>query len=514
MANERLGLTKVRQIIRLHHEGMSGRKIAKSLGISRESAGKYVALFVMSALSYTDVEQMSDIELNKIFDNENLPDDSHLKKLIDSFPEIEKQLNKVGMTRLRLWSRYKLGNPNGYNYSRYCDLFRQWQQASKASMHFEHKSGDKMFIDFTGKKLHLTNKETGELTDVETFVSILGASQLTYVEAVESQTKENFIMVTENALLYYGGVPQAIVPDNLTSAVTKSSKYEPLLNQTFEDFALHYGTTILPARSYKPKDKALVEGAVNIVYNRIYAEIGDRVFFSLYELNYAIRKELENYNNIKFTGKQTSRRQLFEETERSELKPLPVNRYEVKSYRRAKVCKTSHIWFGVDEHYYSVHHQYINKQVKIIYTKSMVEIYLNLERIACHARDRTPFGYSTFTEHMPSSHQFVADWSPGKFLKWAGDIGKPTLELVNHILQRKAHPEQGYKACIGILKYGKTIGNKRLNSACSRAAYYNNYSYLAVKNIIDNGLDKISFEPVGQFKLPYHDNIRGSNYYK
>ncbi len=507
-------MTKVRQIIRLRQEGMSRRNIANSLGISRDSARKYSALFEMSGLSYSDVEQMTNLELNRIFDNESLPDDSNLEKLINSFPDMEKELNKTGVTRMRLWSKYKLGNPNGYNYSRFCYYFQQWQKSSKVSMHFEHKSGDKMFIDFTGKKLHLTDKATGELIEVEVFVSILGASQLTYVESVETQSKEDFIMAVENALHYYGGVPQAIVPDNLKSAVTKSSKYEPLLNETFEDFALHYGTTIMPARSYKPKDKSLVEGAVKIVYNRIFTEIGDMIFFSLSELNHSIRQELKKYNNIKLTGKQSSRRQIFEDTERIELKPLPVKRYEIKSYRQATVYKTSHIWFGVDEHYYSVPFKYINKKVQIIYTKTMVDIYLNHERIACHVRERKQYGYSTCSEHMPSSHRFVAEWNPGKFLKWARDIGQPTEELISKILQTKAHPEQGYKSCIGILSYGKKVGKERLNAACSRAVYYNSFNYMTVKNIIDRGLDKIPIEPAEQYQLPYHDNIRGSQYYK
>jgi transposase len=513
-------MTKIRQVMRLRQSGMSYRNISRQLDISRDSSTKYGSLFELSGLSYSDIEQMSDLELKKIFDNKdksknvNISDISNSDYLIASFPDMEKQLNKVGMTRLRLWNKYKLANPSGYNYSSFCDYFRQWKKSCNVSMHFEHKSGDKMFIDFTGKKLHITDYETGELIEVEVFVSILGASQLTYIQAVESQTKEDFIMATEKALHYYGGVPQAIVPDNLKSAVTKSNKYEPLLNETFEDFAIHYGTTILPARSYKPKDKALVEGAVKIVYNRIFAEISDMVFFSLKELNHTLLQELEKFNNIKLTGKQLSRRRIFEETERQELKDLPKKDYEIKSFRQATVYKTSHIWLDIDEHYYSVPFKYINKKVQIIFTKSMVEIYYNHERIACHFRDKKQYGYTTISEHMPSSHQFVADWNPDKFIKWARDIGKPAEEYISKILQSKAHPEQGYKSCIGILSYGKKAGNDRLNAACTRAAYFNSYNYMTIKNILDKGLDKIALEKVEPNKVPTHDNIRGSQYYK
>jgi len=484
------------------------------LGISRDAATKYSSLFESSGLSYSDVEKMTNAELWESFENESTVDKSSIEDLMNTFPETEKELNRKGMTRLRQWSKYKTKNPDGYNYSRYCFYFKQWQNNNKVSMHFEHKSGDKMFIDFTGSKLVLTDKTTGELREVEVFVAVLGASQLTYVEAVESQKKEDLIMVVENALRYFGGVPAAIVPDNLKSAVTQSSNYEPLLNETFENFALHYGTAILPARRRKPKDKPLVEGAVKIVYNRIFAEINNRVYFNLWELNTAIWQALEKYNNIKLTGKECSRRQLFEEIERSELKPLPVSRYEIKNYAQATVYKTSHVYLGTDKHYYSVPYKYINKKVEIIYTKSTVEIYFKLERIACHTRDRKQYGYTTQKEHMPSAHRFVADWHPDKFIKWASDIGKSTEQFIRKVLETKLHPEQGYKSCIGILAFGKKFSNERLNNACNRAIYYNSFSYIAIKNILERELDKIPLETDRQNKLPLHDNIRGSGYYK
>jgi transposase len=514
MANERLGMTKIRQIIRLRQEGASYRSISEMLGISRDAATKYSSLFESSGLNYSEVESLTDSELLKLFNNGSTVDKSAIDDLLSTFPETEKELNHKGMTLLRQWSKYKTNNPDGYNYSRYCFYFKQWQNNNKASMHFEHKSGDKMFIDFTGSKLVLTDKTTGEQREVEVFVAVLGASQLTYVEAVESQKKEDFIAVVENALHYFGGVPAAIVPDNLKSAVTQSSNYEPLLNVTFENFALHYGTAILPARSRKPKDKSLVEGAVKIVYNRIFAEIINRTFFSLWELNTAILQLLTKYNNIKFTGKQWSRRQLFEEIERSELKPLPANRYEIKNYAQVAVYKNSHIYLGADKHYYSVPYKYINKRVEIIYTKTTIEIYFRLERIGCHLRDRKPYGYTTEKEHMPSAHRFVSDWHPDKFIKWAGDIGKSTEEFIRKVLETKQHPEQGYKSCLGILAFGKKFTNERLDNACNRAIYYNSFSYIAIKNILERELDKIAIDTADQYRLPLHNNIRGSQYYK
>jgi transposase len=507
-------MTKVKQVIRLHQEGKSLRKISDLLTISRDAATKYVSLFKTSGINFKDIETMDDACLSQIFDKATPTDHESLEPLINTFPEVEKKLNRVGYTRLRLWSEYKAINPDGYNYSSFCYYFKQWQNDNKVSMHFEHKSGDKMFIDFTGSKLHLTDRLTGEMKPVEVFVAILGASLLTYVEAIHSQQKEDFVSAVENALHYYGGVPQAIVPDNLKSAVTQASNYEPVINETFDDFACHYGTTVLPARSRKPKDKALVEGAVKIIYNRIFAEISEMAFFSLQELNQAIWRELEKHNNLRLTGKECSRRQLFEEIERNELQALPAKRYEIKHYLRATVYKTSHVYLGTDKHYYSVPFRYLNEKVGIIYTKTAVEIYLKHERIASHLRDRRHFGYSTHSEHMPSSHNFVSDWHPQKFIKWAGDIGEQTETVIRRLLETKAHPEQAYKSCVGILSFGKKFSNERLNQACSRAIYFNSFSYLAIKNILEKELDKIPIEAPEQYQLPLHENIRGSIYYK
>lgn len=514
MSNARLGMIKIRQVLRLFSDGYSLRSISIQLNVSREAVTKYASLYKASNLNYSDVEQMTDLDILSIFDNATKSGNINLEELLSSFPLMEKELNKTGMTKLLIWSKYKFNNPDGYNYSRFCHYFTQWRLSNKSSMHFEHKSGDKMYIDFTGKKLHFSDISTGEITEVEVFVAVLGASQLTYVEAVRSQRKEDFIKAVENALHYFKGVPQAIVPDNLKSAVTKSNKYEPQINETFADFALHYGTTILPTRSYKPKDKALVEGAVKIVYTRIFTEINDNIYFSLGSLNQSIAQLLEKYNNIKLTGKQQSRREIYETSELFELKALPINRYEIKNYQQATVYKTSHVWLSVDEHYYSVPYRFINRKVQVIYTSTAVEIYYNHERISFHQRDYRKHSYSTISEHMPTSHQFVAEWNPTKFIKWANDIGDPTEELIRIILQTKSHPEQGYKSCIGILSFGKKYGNHRLNSACSRAISYNSYNYMTIKNILEKGLDKIESNNQDQYKLPYHENIRGSQYYR
>ena len=321
-----------------------------------------------------------------------------------------------------LWEAYKKEFPDGFAYTQFCFHLTKWKARVNPVMHQDHKAGDKLYVDFAGVKLSLTDKETGEVTDVEVFVAILGASQLTYVEAVMSQQKEDFIAACENTLHYIGGVPAAIVPDNLKAAVTKSHRYEPTLNEAFADFADHYGTTILPARAYRPRDKALpgrraVEGAVKIVYSRIYAPLRKQVYSSLTELNSAILQAPEVHNSQLLRGRNYSRRLQFEEIERSALAPLPLLRYEFKKHAHVTVMKNGHVCLGVDKHYYSVPYRFIGKKIKLLYSTSLVEMYYHYERIALHKRVKSPYSYSTDKEHLASTHRFVTDWTPERFLE-------------------------------------------------------------------------------------------------
>lgn len=379
-------------------------------------------------------------------------------------------------------------------------------------MRMEHKAGDKLYVDFAGDKLQIIDKQTGEIQDVEVFVAILGASQLTYAEAVMTQQKEDFIGACENALHYYGGVPAAIVPDNLKSAVIKSSKYEPVLNDTFADFAQHYNTAILPARAYRPRDKALVENAVRILYTRIYAKLRGKYFFSLEELNIAIRKELEEHNGLILTGRNYSRRQQFEDVERATLLPLPELRYELKKTLFVTVMKSGHVCLHADKHYYSVPYRFIGKKVKLMYSRHSVEIFYNYERIAIHKRLKSPYNYTTEKEHLASSHRFVSEWTPERFLSWAEGIHEDVRLYILKILDRKQHPEQAYKSCVGVLGFAKKVGNDRLIKACQRALGYGLYNYKTIQKILENGLENQQ-EESEQLQMPLHENIRGEEYY-
>jgi transposase len=379
----------------------------------------------------------------------------------------------------------------------------------------EHKAGDKMYIDFAGEKLHYTDPQNGQPQPVEVFVGILGASQLTYVEGVMTQQKEDLIAVCENTLHYYQGVPAAIVPDNLKSAVTQSSKYEPTLNETFADFASHYGTTVLPARAFRPRDKALVENAVRLIYSRIYVKVRAGRYYSLVELNAAIREALEAHNNALLSGRNYSRRQLFDEIERAALMPLPALRYELKKQLFATVAKNGHAALGPDKHYYSVPYRFIGKKVKLLYSRHTVEIYYNYERIALHRRSKSPYQYTTEKEHLASTHRFVSEWTPDHFAEWAGSIHEDVRLYVLKVLDRKQHPEQAYKSCMGILGFAKKVGHERLIKACQRALGYGAYNYKTIQKILDLQLDqKDAPDETDQLSMPQHDNIRGGQYYQ
>jgi len=516
MANKTISMIKIRQILRLHTQGHSKLKIAMQTGVARNTLKKYLAAFTASGLSFEQINVLSDKDLEDMFVKpEDKPLNEKLQTLFSLFPGIDKELKKKGVTRQMLWQHYRQGNPNGLGLSQFKQYYAQWKAQVNPTMHMEHKAGDKMYIDFAGEKLHYTDPQNGQPQPVEVFVGILGASQLTYVEGVMTQQKEDLIAVCENTLHYYQGVPAAIVPDNLKSAVTQSSKYEPTLNETFADFASHYGTTVLPARAFRPRDKALVENAVRLIYSRIYVKVRAGRYYSLVELNAAIREALEAHNNALLSGRNYSRRQLFDEIERAALMPLPALRYELKKQLFATVAKNGHAALGPDKHYYSVPYRFIGKKVKLLYSRHTVEIYYNYERIALHRRSKSPYQYTTEKEHLASTHRFVSEWTPDRFAEWAGSIHEDVRLYVLKVLDRKQHPEQAYKSCMGILGFAKKVGHERLIKACQRALGYGAYNYKTIQKILELQLDqKDAPDETDQLSMPQHDNIRGGQYYQ
>jgi transposase len=515
MGNKLTDMRKIRELLQLKFEqGLSARESAHRSGMGKTAATDHIASFTASGLTLSEALSLSDSDLIGVLNLKKQTFNERYKYVSAKFPHFEKDLKRTGVTIQLLWSEYFEQTQDGYSYSQFCYHFNQWQKVQKVSMHIEHKAGDKMYVDFTGTKHSVTNPKTGEITEYEVFVSVLGSSQYAYIEAVATQTKADWIQVNENALRFFGGVPRAIVPDCLKSAVTKSDKYEPVINETFSDFGRHYDTTILPARALHPKDKALVEGFVLMAYRRVYAPLRDRVFFSLQELNDAFLEQLEKHNQTSFQGRDYSREQLFQSIERSQLKPLPVASYDFKEYTTAKVQYNHCVYLKEDKHYYSVPFQFTGKKVLISYSNRLVEIYYDNQRIATHHRDRTPFDYTFDPQHRPSEHLFVSEWSPERFITWGQKIGPEAGQVIQQVLQSKSHPEQAFRSCMGILSLAKKYPKDDFLSACKKASETGCLTYRFVTNTLKNKTFNLDTEEeLKQLKITFHDNIRGKERY-
>lgn len=520
MANTTISMNKIRQILRLYDRCTPKQTIATYTGLSRNTVKKYIAAFEAIDEPLKNIDALDDKGLEELFGQINEKPKTislRMQALHKSFPRVEKELKRTGVTRQLLWQDYISEFPNGFKYTQFCRYFKEWQVKVNPTMHRTHKVGDKLFIDYAGQKLSITDKKSGQITEVEVFIAILGASQLTYVEAVYSQQKEDLVAACENALHYIGGVPSAIVPDNLKAAVTKSHNYEPTLNQTFEDFADHYNTCVLPARAYKPRDKALVEGAVKIVYTRIYVPIKQLIYHSLADLNIAIRDLLEAHNNQLLQGRIYSRRMQFEDIERKELKPLPADRFELKKHFYAKVNKDSHVLLGPDKHYYSVPIRYLSKKVKVLYTRETVEIFSKFERIAVHTRSTAPHTFTTNPTHLSAAHRYSAERSVHTFLERAATIHEDVRLMIEAIVEGERHEDLVTRLCEGILGLVKKVGPDRLANACRKALPYHAEGQLlrTIKRTLENNMDGQRENVFAQeLTMPDHDNIRGEDYYK
>jgi len=512
-------MQKVRDIIRLKETtDMSERQIARALKVARTVVARYLQHYYATGLSLEEIKKIPDSQLLQTLEKEKVMQNPKYEELVKLFPYFVKELGKKGVTLNLLWKEYKKKRPEGYKYSQFCYHYQMWKNASEVTMHMVHKAGDKMFVDYTGEKLSVVDFTTGELRPVEVFVAILGFSQLTYVEASFSQKQDDWITSNDRALWYFNGVPRALVPDNLRSGVSHSNRYEPGINPTFDDFAEYYNTVIIPTRVREARDKALAENAVRLVYQRIYAPLRNRVFYSLEELNEAIWELLEEHNNTPFQRLDMSRREFFEEVERKALRPLPVERYASKQVKILTVQINYHVELREDRHYYSVPY-YLRKRgektkVKVIYDDRTVAIYYDNIRVAQHKRDRVPNDYSTLPQHMPPNHRYVAEWSPERFVKWAKAVGDDVALVVEKVLESRKHPEQAFKVCMGLLNLPKEYGVERVNRACRKAHEFGTYSYKRIKNILERGLDEEqTLSEKEQMKMLVHENIRGSHYY-
>lgn len=514
MAGKRIDTMDLRQVILLKKQGISNRKVAQLLQISRNTVNGYTSLFERCGLSYDELLSMEEAALKELSSPASEISAARYEALAKKFEYFLTELKKPGCTLLTLWNEYREKQPNPYGYTQFTHHYNQWACKDEGSGKLNHKAGEKMFIDYTGKKLHWVDRHTGELKPAEVFVGILPCSQYTYVEATESQQRDDLIGSTIRCIEYFGGTTEAIVSDGLKSAVSKACKYEPIINKTFKDFALHYGCVVDPARPYSAQDKALVEGAVKLVYQRIFYPLSKMTFFSLSELNAAIRELLVKYNNYVFKLMKYSRRELFVSTEKQFLKPLPPVRYEIAQYRRAKVQKMGYIFLSEDKHYYSVPYRFIGKHVEVRYTRSSVEIFYNHERICTHKRDRQAGRYSTQKEHLSSNHKAYSEWSLEFFQRKAEYIGAQTTKYITKLILQYPYPEIGYKQAMGVVQLTRLYTKDRVENACARALTLQRCSFRIIDNMLRNGVDQLDLPMEVNNHIPAHDNIRGAAHYQ
>lgn len=513
MSGITLEMNTVQQIGLMYKQGLKIKVIARNLSLSKNTVKKY--LRELELIKPTSEDDYCKTESDSI-SREVVPDEnrSRLEILQAYFPDYEDHLKQTGMTLHLLWQRYKSVHNDGYEYSQFCHHYQKYNVTRQAVMHFEHEYGDRLYLDFAGKTVSYVERETGEIIECEFFVAVQGGSQETYARAVHSQQKADFIECVQDALFYYGGVPKVLIPDNLKSAVTKASRYDPTLNEDFLSMANHYQCTVMPARSLKPRDKSLVERHVAILYTRVYTRLYGQTFFSLKDLNEAIGKYVEEHNRMLFQGKDYSRRTLFDTCEKEALSPLPAARFELKDFVFVTVMKNCHIQYRVDRHYYSAPYRYIGEKVKVAVGVSTVEIYRKETRIALHIRDRRPYKYTSEKEHLPSGHQYVSEWNPDKFIQWGERIDPLVSEYIRKILDRPAYPETLYRGCSGILQFEKKVGKTRLVAACKLGLHLQSHSYTFIQGVLSRNTESIEIEENNTIIELEHENIRGNAYYK
>ena len=512
MATTRLTMRKTRDILRLKWvQGLSHREVARSLGISAGVVGQTMSRAKAVGLDWEATGELTDEELAvKLYG----PRTTRRDRPVPDLAYIHRERRRPGVTLELLHLEYLERHPDGYRYTRFCDLYRAWCREHKTSMRQVHRAGEKLFVDYSGKKPSFQDPQTGERIECELFVAVLGASNYTFAEATLSQKSADWIGSHVRAFAFFGGVTKLVVPDQLKSGVSKACRYEPGIQKTYEEMAEHYATAVLPARQRKPKDKAKVEVAVQVAQRRILARIRNETFFSLDELNDRISELCDELNEREMKAYQASRRQLFEQLDRPVLTPLPKRPYVRGEWKKVKVNIDYHV--EVDGHFYSVPFPLVGQHLEARFTTTIVEVFHKSQRVAVHARSYKRGRHSTVAEHLPKSHREHLKWSPSRLIAWAAKVGPQTAALVEAILESRPHPEQGYRSCLGIMRLAKRDGGDRLERACERALLVGARSYRHVDSILKNGLDRMPMpgsESDPQTSLPLHENVRGQDYY-
>lgn len=513
MATERLLMRKAHEILRTKWElGFSNRQAARSAGVSPATVANVVRRAKAAGLTnYAAATALDEESLERLLYGEPEGDAAFPRPEPDC-AWIHRERSRPGVTLELLHLEYIEQHPHGYQYTAFCDRYRAFQKRRGLVMRQHHVAGDKLFVDYSGKKPSIVDVATGEVIEVELFVAVLGASNYAYAEATLTQQVHDFVGSHMRAFAFFGGVTRALVPDNLKSGVTRACVYEPTIQRSYEHMASHYGTAVLPAHARKPKHKAKVEVGVQIVQRWVLARLRNRLFHSLAALNDAIRACLDDLNRRRMRDYGKSRVEMFESLERAALLPLPMDPFDLTEWKKAKVNIDYHVAFG--DRLYSVPHRYVGEEVWICATESTVEVQLRGRRIALHPR-RGRTRHETVSAHMPSSHRQHAEWTPSRILSWAAKLGPATHALCEAILADRPHPEQGFRSCLGILRLAKKYGDERVEFACARCVAVRARSYRSVESVLRHGLDKIPLDDVGDVvEAPLdHENVRGREYF-
>jgi transposase len=500
-----------REILRLHFEhNLSQRAIARACAVSPTTVGDYLERIKQSGLALAAILALDDSSLKTLLYPEGRGALS--RKPLPDFDYLRLEMKKKGVTLQLLWEEYRTIHSDGYSRSQFCELYHKHGRTLDPVMRFDHKAGEKLFVDFSGDRPSYVESETGEVVEPELFVAAMGASSRIFAVAVASQQIPDWTMAHISAFEYYGGVTAIVVPDQLKSGVKTACKYDPEINPVYAELCAHYGVTVIPARPGEPRDKAKVENSVLNAQRRILAALRNRTFFSLFELNDAIAVELEKLNNRPMQGLGKSRNQLFEEIDKPALKALPLERFHLRDWKKAKVHIDYHV--AVQGSWYSVPYTLIGKDVMVCLTATTVAVLHDGKRVASHARTHRKNVYVTLEAHRPPSHQKHLSWTPERMRRWGESIGTHTGEMIEAIIQSAAHPDQAYRRCLGLLRLAKRYSDDRLELACDRALKLQAIGYQCVKNILDKGLESADIPEPDVSTLPLlHDNVRGSDYY-
>jgi transposase len=509
-------MNKIKQILQLHFEGgLRERAVSRAVDVSRPTVHGYIQSFENCGKSWDEIKDLSDEEIGLLLSLKRIHIGKRLQHLHLQFEETTHELGKKGMTRKLLWEEYAQANSEHYGYSQYCEHLTAWLKTKiEVRCIIDHEPGQETFFDFSGLKAFYTRLDDAQKVKVEIFVAILGHSQYTFACAIPTQNQTDTNSACVDALEYFGGASAIAVPDNMKTAVTKTDRYEPILNKAFEEMARHYGMVVVPARPAKPRDKALVENAVLNIQRRVLMPLRKRAFQSLSELNAAIREQLEAYNSKHFQKLKVSRKDLWERIERPALKPLPIHRHEYRNILNVHVPNNYHVEIREDAHRYSVPHRYAGMPVKVVYTAVTVEIYRENERIAFHFRDRTPGKVTTLPEHRPENHRIFTPATIEKLEGRARDLGVHVASMVHEIFRTAEHLFKAQRSVMGVLGLSKKYEMLRLDTACRLALSGGSISYRRVKEILEKEIDLVFLnDDAMQKKLPLHENTRGAHAY-